>query len=144
MAKKDAGLDKRYRELDGKLKIRRDSPRAIRSDLLLTFDYQHADQEAEVSIDTEEFSALCPWTSLPDLGDLSVRYVPDRLLLELKSFKYYLLSYRTVGIVQEHAAARILKDLVAAVRPRRMCVTLSYRVRGGLATTVEVRHPRGE
>jgi 7-cyano-7-deazaguanine reductase len=141
MAKKDAELSKRYRELDGKFKIRKDSPRAISPDLLLTFAYQHPDQEAEVSIETEEFSALCPWTGLPDLGDLSVQYVPDRLLLELKSFKYYLLSYRSVGIVQEHAAARILKDLVAVVAPRRMRVTLAYRVRGGLATTVEVCHP---
>jgi 7-cyano-7-deazaguanine reductase len=66
--------------------------------------------------------------------------VPDKLCLELKSLKYYLTTYRTVGIYQEHAANRVLEDLVAASSPRRMEIALDYRVRGGIHTLVTVRH----
>ena len=96
------------------------------------------------ALDTDEFTAVCPWTGLPDFGTLTVRYVPDRTLLELKSFKYYLLSYRQVGIVQEHAANRILQDLVAVCRPLRMSLTLDYKTRGGVHTTVEVSYSAPE
>ena len=85
---------------------------------------------------------MCPWTGLPDFGTLTVKYEPDSACIELKSLKYYLLSYRGVGIVQEHAAHRILDDLVAACQPVRMTVTLDYRVRGGLHTTVTVRYEK--
>ena len=113
----------------------------IDAGILLSFDYQYSDQPGEVSIDTEEFTALCPWTGLPDTGILNITYEPSNKLLELKSLKYYILSYRDVGIVQEHAASRILKDLVAACQPKRMTILLDYRTRGGLHTAVTVRHP---
>ena len=115
------------------------SEAAIDPSLLLAFDYQYQGQDAEVVIDTDEFTAVCPWTGLPDFGTLTITYVPDRSCIELKSLKYYLLSYRLVGIVQEHAANRILSDLVAACQPLRMTLTLDYRVRGGLHTSVTVR-----
>ena len=86
---------------------------------LLAFDYDYPDSGAEVVIDTDEFTAVCPWTNLPDFGELTISYVPDRLCIELKSLKYYLLSYTGVGIVQEHAANRILNDLFALCSPRR-------------------------
>lgn len=111
---------------------------------LLCFDYEYAGQEAEVAIDTDEFTAVCPWTGLPDYGTLTIRYVPDRLCIELKSLKYYLLSYRNVGIVQEHAANRILNDLVAACKPLRMTVALDYKVRGGLHTCVTVSYAKAQ
>jgi 7-cyano-7-deazaguanine reductase len=84
---------------------------------------------------------VCPFSGLPDFGTLTVRYVPDTVCLELKSLKYYLTSYRTVGIYQEHAANRVLEDLVAACKPLRMEVVLDYRLRGGIHTLVTVRHP---
>jgi 7-cyano-7-deazaguanine reductase len=108
---------------------------------LLAFPYDYPGSNAEVAIDTDEFTALCPWTGLPDFGALTLRYVPDRLCLELKSLKYYLLGYRNVGIVQEHAANRILQDLVAACSPRRMTLTLDYKTRGGIHTSVAVTYP---
>ena len=66
--------------------------------------------------------------------------MPHHSCIELKSLKYYLLSYRDVGIVQEHAANRILNDLAASCRPKSMSVLLDYKVRGGLHTTVKVHH----
>ena len=113
---------------------------AIDPRCLLVFPYEYADQESEVTITTDEFTAVCPWTGLPDYGTLTIRYVPGETCIELKSLKYYLLSYRSVGIVQEHAANRILKELVEVAQPRRMEVTLDYKVRGGLHTTVTVSH----
>jgi 7-cyano-7-deazaguanine reductase len=134
-------LGTKYRELDSAVRIDSQDEGAIRPDVLLTFPYEYPERQAEVLVETEEFSALCPWTGLPDLGTLVIRYVPDRAVVELKSLKLYLLSYRSVGIVQEHAANRILADLVAAAQPRKMTVELDYRVRGGLHTVVTVSHP---
>lgn len=125
-------LGARYRTLDRQLPSR--GPEAIDSACLLTFPYPAEGAPQEVAIETDEFTALCPWTGLPDYGTLVVRYRPQRACLELKSLKLYLLSYRDVGIVQEQATDRILRDLVAACRPRTMAVTLDYKVRGGLHT----------
>jgi len=117
---------------------------AIDASCLLTFDYEYPQQECEIVMDSDEFTAVCPWTGLPDFGTLTVRYVPHGKLLELKSFKYYLLSYRQVGIVQEHAANRILQDIVAVCQPRRLALTLDYKTRGGIHTAVEVAYKAPE
>ena len=93
-----------------------------------------------VEIDTDEFTAVCPWTGLPDYGVLTISYIPSDSCIELKSLKYYLLSYRDVGIVQEHAANRILNDLVSVCQPQFMKIKLDYKVRGGLHTVVTVEH----
>ena len=115
---------------------------AVDPSCLLTFQYEYPDQQSQVEIDTDEFTAVCPWTGLPDYGVLTISYVPSESCIELKSLKYYLLSYRDVGIVQEHAVNRILNDLVAICHPRSMKITLDYKVRGGLHTTVSVEHSR--
>lgn len=116
-------------------------PEAIRPDLLDTFPYEYPDRNAEVVIATDEWSCVCPFSGLPDFGTLTIRYVPADTCLELKALKYYLTSFRNVGIYQEHAANRVLGDLVAACAPRRMEVTLDYRLRGGIHTVVTVRFP---
>jgi 7-cyano-7-deazaguanine reductase len=118
-----------------------DGVEKVQPGLLETFPYEYAGRDAEVSIVSDEWSCVCPFSGLPDFGTLSVRYVPDRECLELKSVKYYLTSYRNVGIYQEHAANRILEDLVAACRPKRMEVSLDYRLRGGIHTVVTVHYP---
>ncbi len=133
-------LQERYENLDRRFDARPES--AIDPDCLLVFDYEYPGQDAEVVIDTQEFTAVCPWSGLPDFGTLKIGYVPDRACIELKSLKYYLLSYAGVGIVQEHAANRILEDLAAVCQPLRMTVTLDYNVRGGLHTCVTVRHEK--
>ena len=133
-------LQERYENLSRRFDVGCEA--AIDPGCLLTFDYEYRGQEAEVTIDTEEFTAVCPWSGLPDVGALTVFYVPGRSCIELKSLKYYLLSYAGVGIVQEHAANRILNDLVAACEPLRMTVTLDYNVRGGLHTSVTVGYEK--
>lgn len=135
-------LKDKYEKLDRRMEIRDES--VIDSGCLLAFKYEYPEQPAEVTIDSDEFTAVCPWTGLPDLGTVTISYVPDRLCIELKSLKYYLLSYRDVGIVQEHAASRIIRDLVASCNPRKMKVTLDYKVRGGIHTAVTVKYPTQE
>ena len=96
----------------------------------IPFDY--SDSATEVVYETEEFTCVCPWTGLPDFGTLTIRYVPNKSLIELKSLKYYINSYRNVGIIQEHAVNRILKDLVKLIKPQSMTIEAEYRERGGI------------
>ena len=133
-------LQEQYANLDRYLDLAVQGPETIKAECLLAFDYEYPGSDAEIEISTEEFTAVCPWTGLPDQGTLTVRYVPDRRCIELKSLKYYLLSYRSVGIVQEHVANRILADLVGVCAPLRMTLVLDYLARGGIHTVVTVRH----
>ena len=134
-------LKAQYESLDQRLPVK--DEQAIDAQGLLTFRYEYPEQESWVNLDTDEFTAVCPWTGLPDYGNLLIAYVPGDSCIELKSLKYYLLSYRDVGIVQEHAVNRILKDLVALCQPRSMKITLDYNVRGGIHTSVSVQYPNG-
>lgn len=131
-------LKEQYDRLDRQLVIR--DEQTIDAECLLAFQYDYPDQDSEVTIDTDEFTAVCPWTGQPDYGTLYITYVPSHSCIELKSLKFYLLSFRDVGIVQEHAVNRILQDLVALCQPKRMKITLDYKVRGGLHTSVSVEH----
>ncbi|CAI8002682.1 NADPH-dependent 7-cyano-7-deazaguanine reductase [Geodia barretti] len=131
-------LKEQYEGLDRQLPTKGEE--AIEAESLLTFEYEYPERDTEVVIDTDEFTAVCPWTGLPDTGELIISYVPSNSCIELKSLKFYLLSYRDVGIVQEHAANRILNDLVKCCQPRRMKITLDYKIRGGLHTKVAVEH----
>ncbi|MCH7844035.1 MAG: NADPH-dependent 7-cyano-7-deazaguanine reductase QueF [Chloroflexi bacterium] len=135
-------LKEQYQGLDQELPSKGEE--AIDPSCLLTFQYEYPNQQSQVEIDTDEFTAVCPWTGLPDYGVLTISYVPADSCIELKSLKYYLLSYRDVGIVQEHAANRVLNDLVAVCQPRSMKITLDYKVRGGLHTVVTVEHIRDQ
>lgn len=135
-------LQERYANLDTFLDLPVLGPEAIKTECLLAFDYAYHGSDAEVEITTNEFTAVCPWTGLPDQGTLTVRYVPHLRCIELKSLKYYLLSYRSVGMVQEHVANRILEDLVRVCEPQRMTLVLDYQTRGGIHTVVTVHNPR--
>jgi 7-cyano-7-deazaguanine reductase len=115
-----------------------ESVEAITPAVLETFPYEYPQREAVVEISTDEFTTVCPFSGLPDFGRLLVRYVPADSCIELKSFKYYLHSFRAVGIYQEHAANRVLEDLIRCCSPRWMEVVLDYRLRGGIHTVVTV------
>jgi len=99
----------------------------------------------EIVIDAPEFTSVCPKTGLPDFGTITLRYMPDRRCLELKSYKEYLLTYRQLGIFQENAVNRVLRDVVRAARPVWAVVRGEFRPRGGIGTVVEARwpHPDG-
>ena len=113
---------------------------ALTPEILETFDYEYAGRDAVVEISTDEWSCVCPFSGLPDFGTLTIRYLPTDVCIELKSYKYYLTSFRNVGIYQEHAANRILDDLVACCKPAWMEVVLDYRLRGGIHTVVTVEY----
>jgi 7-cyano-7-deazaguanine reductase len=115
---------------------------AIDAKVLDTFPYEYAGNDIIINIDTEEFTAVCPWSGLPDFAFIRIDYVPRRVCIELRSLKYYLLSYRNVGIYQEHAVNRILNDLVKCASPKWMKVTADYRVRGGIHTVVNREYRR--
>jgi 7-cyano-7-deazaguanine reductase len=98
----------------------------------------------EVVYETDEFTSVCPWSGLPDFGRLIIRYEPAQSLIELKSLKYYLNSYRNVGILQEHAVNRILQDLTSLIKPLSMLVEAEYRERGGIKSRVIANYSRTE
>ena len=95
---------------------------------------QYPDYEIEIVI--PEFTSVCPKTGLPDFGRLQLRYVPDKVCLELKSYKMYLLAYRNIGIFQENVVNRVLQDMVAATKPVSATVIGDFAARGGLSTLV--------
>ena len=109
--------------------------------VLETFPYERPGKDVTVEIETDEFTAVCPWSGLPDFGTMKIRYLPGEKILELRSLKYYLLSFRNVGIYQEHAVTRMLDDLVKVVRPKWMEISLDYKVRGGIHTVCRVQYP---
>lgn len=110
--------------------------------VLDTFPYEYPGKDIIINIDTDEFTAVCPWSGLPDFAAIKIDYIPSKVCIELRSLKYYLLSYRNVGIYQEHAVNRILDDLVACAHPRWMKVTADYRIRGGVHTVVSREHKK--
>src|SRR5437868_2882150 len=96
----------------------------------------------EILIDIPEFTSVCPKTGLPDFGALTIRYMPNKECLELKSLKEYLFSYRNLGIFQEKIVNQVLEDVVKAAKPEWAVVKGDFRPRGGIGTTVEARYPR--
>jgi len=114
-------------------------PEQIDVAVLETFDYEGPAQE--IVTETSEFTAVCPYSGLPDFARLRITYVPQSRCVELKSLKYYVTSFRNVGIFQEHATARIAEDLFRLLAPRSLSVRTVYNVRGGFETTCTVTLP---
>lgn len=84
---------------------------------------------------------MCPMTGQPDFATVAISYVPDASIVELKSLKLYLWSFRQEGVFHEDVTNRILDDLVSALAPRRMTVITDWLVRGGIHTVVQASHP---
>ncbi len=97
----------------------------------------------EIEIVIPEFTSVCPKTGLPDFGKLTLRYVPDKFCLELKSLKMYSLAYRNLGIFYENVVNRVLKDLVAATQPVSAAVQGQFTPRGGIHSNITARYPQG-
>ena len=113
---------------------------ATPSKKLDTFINPEPDRDYTISIKLPEFTCLCPMTGQPDFATLDLRYVPDRLCVELKSLKLYIWSFRDEGAFHEAVTNRILSDLVEAISPRYMKLTADFNVRGGIYTSVTAEH----
>ena len=101
----------------------------------------HPGRDYEVLCETPELTCLCPMTGQPDFATVRVTYVPDQSLVELKSLKLYIWSYRNEGAFHEDVTNRILDDILAAIAPRKATVQTIWNVRGGIDTTVTASHP---
>lgn len=100
------------------------------------------ERDYEIEITTNEFTCVCPKTGQPDFATITIRYVPDRWIVELKSLKLYLWSFRNEGHYHEEVTNTILDDLVRTLQPRRMTVIADFNIRGGLHTVVTARYER--
>jgi len=101
---------------------------------------KYPDKDYTIDLEFAEFTCICPKTGLPDFAAIHIQYVPDRLCIELKSFKLYLVAYRQVGIFHEHVVNKILEDFVRACRPRWVKIVGEFNIRGGIKTTVTAEY----
>ena len=107
---------------------------------LETFKNSHPNRDYEIEMECPEFTCLCPKTGQPDFAELEIRYVPDKLCIELKSLKLYLWSFRDEGAFHEKVINDILDDLVVTCCPRWMEVVGDFNVRGGIHTTISASY----
>lgn len=101
---------------------------------------QYPDRDYIITIDVPEFTCICPKTGLPDFAVITIKYIPDKACIELKSLKYYELFYRNVGIFHENVINKFLDDLVRACKPRWMEIVGEFNARGGIRTTVSAEY----
>jgi 7-cyano-7-deazaguanine reductase len=109
---------------------------AMKKEILERFDNSYPNRDYTIEIVNPEFTSVCPITGLPDFGTITLRYVPERSCVELKSLKYYFLEFRNAGIFYENITNRILDDLVALLQPRSLMVITEWKARGGITETV--------
>ena len=112
------------------------NPRSI----LDTFPNPRKDRDYTIEFVFPEFTSLCPVTGQPDFATITVRYIPDKLCVEMKSLKLYFFSFRNKGIFYEAVTNQILDDLVMTLKPRQMTVVGQFAVRGGTAGTITAEY----
>ena len=103
--------------------------------------FENQFENYEITISIPEYTSVCPRSGLPDFGTITIRYIPRKWCVELKSLKTYILAYRSLGIFYENAVNRILRDLVLACKPVRATVTGEFNVRGGMKTVIQASYP---
>jgi 7-cyano-7-deazaguanine reductase len=109
---------------------------------LETFPNHHPERDYVVTMLTEEFTCVCPLTGQPDFAKITIRYIPDTLILESKSLKLYLQSFRNQGTFHEHVSNVILDDIVSTLAPRWCKITAEFAVRGGISISVDAEFKR--
>ncbi len=107
---------------------------------LETFPNHHPNRNYTVTLRTNEFTCVCPATGQPDFARLTIQYIPRKRIVESKSLKLYLWSFRNEGSFHEHVTNVILDDLVKALAPRWCKVSADFAVRGGIAIAVEAEY----
>ena len=108
--------------------------------ILEVFKNEYPERDYTITHTAPEFTSLCPKTGQPDFAVMILEYIPDQLCVELKSYKFYLNSYRNDGIFFESVTNKILDDLVAVCKPRYMKLTADFNVRGGISSIIEVEY----
>ena len=114
------------------------------SEQLETFANQFPDRAYTIEIICPEFTSMCPKTGQPDFGTLTLRYIPAKLCVELKSLKVYLQAFRNEGIFYENVTNRIFADLMAVLQPQHMTLVALFTPRGGIFSRIVVSHPSGQ
>lgn len=109
---------------------------------LETFPNHHPGRDYVVTLATDEFTCICPKTGQPDFAKIKIEYIPDKKIIESKSLKFYLWSFRDEGVFHEHVANVILDDLVAALKPRWCKVSAQFAVRGGIGITIDAEYKK--
>ena len=108
---------------------------------LETFKNEYPNRDYWISFDCPEFTSICPVTSQPDFGVITIRYIPDKKCIESKSLKLYLFSFRNFATFHEHVVNRVLDDIVRACNPRKASVIGEFLPRGGININVEASYP---
>ena len=127
-------MDKLFKKIQSLKLVYTDKPQP---ELLVAMPNPYPEREYEVQVVSPEFTALCPVNpAQPDFATITIKYVPDKRIIEFKSLKLYLTSYRSVSIFYEESTNRILDDLVKAIKPRRMEIIADWNVRGGISTRI--------
>ena len=114
--------------------------RTLKTSAIEVFTNQYSDREYTIELSTPEFTCICPKTGLPDFATINIWYAPRETCLELKSLKFYMISYRNVGIFHEHLTNKILDDIVKACQPRWVKVEAVMNTRGGINATVTAEY----
>ena len=109
---------------------------------LEAFPNHHPERDYVVTMLTEEFTCVCPLTGQPDFAKLKIQYIPDKLVLESKSLKLYLHSFRNEGTFHEHVINVVLDDIVGALAPRWCKITADFAVRGGIGICVDAEYKK--
>jgi len=127
-------------DLDGLTLLGKKTTGSIKQ--LETFPNHHRGREYMITMETEEFTTLCPLTGQPDFAKISIQYIPDQKILESKSLKLYLWSFRDRGVFHEHVSNEILDDIVSALEPVFCKVKADFAVRGGISIKIETEYKK--
>lgn len=126
-------------DLDGLTLLGRESKPSKK---LEAFPNHTPDRYYMVSLETSEFTCVCPATQQPDFANIRIHYIPDEKIVESKSLKLYFWSYRNEGVFHEHLVNKILEDLVDLLDPHWCMVTGEFNIRGGIGITVDTEHTK--
>jgi len=133
--RKESSLEKKAKKIVGKVYTKTD----IDSSILQTLKYEYPGSRIQTELSSDEFTCLCPFSGLPDFAKLTIKYIPKHKLIELKSLKYYLYSFRNVKIYNEHVVNKILEDLTKALKPQDMEIIGEFSSRGGIKNKVTAK-----
>jgi 7-cyano-7-deazaguanine reductase len=127
-------MDKLFKKIQSLNLVYTDKPQP---ELIVAMPNPYPGQDYEIEVNSPEFTALCPVNpGQPDFANVIIKYVPDKHIIEFKSLKLYLTSFRTVTIFYEASTNMILQDLVRALKPKSLQVITEWNIRGGISTRI--------